>query len=312
VGAIYEDSQGILWVGTPEALNRIDRKAGRITSYRHGGPETGTDVITICEDRSGYLWVGTYGHGLLRFDRRTGQFKTYRHNPEDPHSLSDNFVSSLLVDHNGTLWAGTQDGLDRFDAVTEGFMPYKLGSHGKPAYLELVEDGEGILWLGTDSSGLQRFDPASGQIAVYQHDMNRPGTLSDNRVSSVHFDGSGTMWLGTQDGLKKRDLKTDKFTVYTQRDGLPGNAVSCILEDDHGDLWMSTNNGVAKFNPQIRTFKNYTTADGLPGPDLTGWGACYKSTAGEMFFGGFSGATAFFPDKVVDTVYAPPDRSDRF
>jgi ligand-binding sensor domain-containing protein len=106
VGAVYEDRQGILWIGTPEALNRIDRKAGHYTSYRRTtGPAASTDVITIGEDRSGNLWVGTYGHGLLRFDRRTGQFQTYLHNPADPYSLSNDIVSRLLVDHNGTLWA---------------------------------------------------------------------------------------------------------------------------------------------------------------------------------------------------------------
>ena len=69
---------------------------------------------------------------------------------------------------------------------------------------------------------------------------------------------------------------------------------------------MSTNNGVARFDPQKKVFKPYSTADGLPGPDLTGWGACFKSVAGEMFFGGFSGATAFFPEMVSDSAYAPP------
>ena len=81
---------------------------------------------------------------------------------------------------------------------------------------------------------------------------------------------------------------------------------ACILEDERGNLWMSTNNGVSRFDPLKKTFKNYTVIDGLPGPDLTGWGACYKSPTGEMFFGGFSGATAFHPDKVVDTSYVPP------
>jgi ligand-binding sensor domain-containing protein len=81
VGAIYEDRQRILWIGTPAALNRIDPD-GRYAYYRRtAGPAATTDVIAISEDRSGNLWVGTYGHGLLRFDRRTGQFKEYQHNP---------------------------------------------------------------------------------------------------------------------------------------------------------------------------------------------------------------------------------------
>jgi ligand-binding sensor domain-containing protein/signal transduction histidine kinase len=306
VGAIYEDSQRTLWIGTPEVLMRIDRKAGQYTSYRTSGPRANSDVITIREDHSGNLWIGTYGHGLHRFDPRTGEFKTYRHDPANPYSLSNDIVSRLLVDHNGTLWAGTQDALDRFDAATERFTTYKLESHEDLAYVELVEDRDGTLWLGTDTAGLRHFDPATGRVTLYQPGMNRPGTLSDSRVNSVHFDAAGTMWLGTQNGLDKFDPKTSSFTVYTRRDGLPGNAVGCVLGDDHGDLWMSTNNGVARFNPRSRTFKNYSMTDGLPGPDLTGWGACFKSPGGEMFFGGFSGATAFFPEKVTEASYTPP------
>jgi ligand-binding sensor domain-containing protein/signal transduction histidine kinase len=306
VGAIYEDSQRILWIGTPAVLMRIDRKAGQYTSYRTSGPKANSDVITICEDHSGNLWVGTYGHGLHRLNPRTGQFKTYRHNPADPYSLSNDIVSRLLVDHNGTLWAGTQDALDRFDAATERFTTYKFESYEELDYVELAEDRDGSLWLGTDTAGLRHFDPATGRVTMYQHDIDRPGTLSNDRVNSVHFDAAGTMWLGTQNGLDKFDPKTNSFTVYTRRDGLPGNAVGCILEDNHGEQWMSTNNGVARFDPQNRTFKNYWMTDGLPGPDLTGWGACFKSSSGEMFFGGFSGATAFFPDKVTSASYTPP------
>jgi PAS domain S-box-containing protein len=308
VGAIYEDPQGILWVGTPEALNGIDRKAGNFTSYRRtASPVVTTDVIAIHEDRSGNLWAGTYNHGLLRLDRRTGQFHAYVHNPTDPYSLSNDIVTRLLVDHLGTFWVATDDGLNRFDEVTGRFTVYKLDSQKKAvSYLELVEDQKGALWLGTDSSGLQRFDPATGQFTKYEHDIDRPGTLSDNRVNSVHFDRSGTMWVGTQNGLDKFDSKTGTFTVYTRRDGLPGNAVGCVLEDDHGNLWMSTNNGIARFDPQSTAVKSYSIAEGLPGPDLTGWGACLKNRGGEMFFGGFNGATDFYPDNVVDTSYTPP------
>jgi signal transduction histidine kinase/ligand-binding sensor domain-containing protein len=307
VGAIYEDHQGILWIGTHESLNRIERKAERYDAFPLTATGEGSDVITICEDRSGYLWVGTYSHGLFRFDPRTGLFKRFQHKPGDPHSLSNDIVPRLLVDHNGTLWAATNDGLDRFDAATGTFTTYRASLQGvQPSYLELVEDRKGILWLGTDSSGLLRFEPETGQFTIYQHDIERQGTLSNPRVNSVHFDRSGTMWIGTQEGLNRFDATTGTFTTYSQREGLPGNVVGCVLEDGHGDLWMSTDNGVARFDPRAKTFRTYSTADGLPGSDLTGWGACFKSASGEMFFGGFGGATAFFPDKVTDSSYVPP------
>ena len=216
-------------------------------------------------------------------------------------------MTRLLIDHNGTLWVATNDGLNRFDAATGRFTVYKPDPPNSIVdYLELVEDQNGALWLGTDSSGLHRFDPATAQFTGYEHDMDRPGTLSDNRVNSVHFDRSGTMWVGTQNGLDKFDSKTGTFTVYTQRDGLPGNAVGCILEDDHSNLWMSTNKGIAKFDPRSASVNSYSTAEGLPGPDLTGWGACFKNRSGEMFFGGFNGATFFHPDSVADPSYSPP------
>ena len=81
--------------------------------------------------------------------------------------------------------------------------------------------------------------------------------------------------------------------------------MSCILEDSSGNLWMGTNGGLSSFNPREQTFRNFSAADGLPGSDLSGWGTCYKSPSGEMFFGGFSGATAFYPSKMVDTSFIP-------
>jgi PAS domain S-box-containing protein len=305
VASLYQDHQGVLWIGTPEALVSRDSKMGRITAYRTSGPGVASDVIPICEDRSGNLWVGTWSHGLLRFDRQTGKFKPYRHNPADPYSLSSDIVMRLLVDHNGTLWAGTADGLDRFDPQTERFVTYKLDPQSSVLVLELIEDRDGKMWIGTESSGLRHFDPLTGQQTIYEHNANRPGTLSDNRVNSVHFDRSGVMWVGTQNGLDKLDLQTGMFSAITQRDGLPGNAVGCILEDSHGKLWMSTNNGIARFNPQSKEFADFSTSEGLPGPNLTGWGACFQSPSGEMFFGGFNGGTSFFPDNAVDSTYTP-------
>jgi signal transduction histidine kinase len=79
-----------------------------------------------------------------------------------------------------------------------------------------------------------------------------------------------------------------------------------MQEDEHGALWVSTNGGLSRFDPKTDGFTNYSAADGLPGNDLTGWGPCFKSANGEMFFGGVSGGVAFYPDRLVTTKYVPP------
>jgi len=307
VGAILEDSRGILWIGTHNALHRIDRTTGQYKDFYFTGPGTGTDAITICQDRSGDLWVGTYGHGIFHFDPRTNLYKNFKHDPANPQSLSNDIVPRVFVDHAGTLWAATHDGLDRFNPATSSFTTFRVKVQAvHPNYLDIAEDREGRLWLGTESSGLLRFDPATGQFTIFQRDIDQSGTLSDNRVNSVHFDHAGTMWVGTQQGLNRFDADSGRFSTISEKNGLPGNDVACILEDDKGKLWMSTDNGLAQFDPQNASLQSYTSADGLPGPDLTGWGTCFQSRTGEMFFGGFSGATAFFPNDVGTSQYIPP------
>jgi len=250
--------------------------------------------------------VGSIGAGLGRFNQRTGRFKTYRHHASDPSSLSDDAVSRVFIDHSGTMWVTTWNGLDRFDPVTERFVVYKRDKESQTEqYYNITQDQAGTLWIG-GINGLTRFEPDSGRFTLYRHQPGDPGSISNNIVNSVSTGHLGMVWAATQNGLNKLDAKTGTFTKYYATDGLPISNLSCILEDGSGKLWISTSRGLSKFDPVAKTFKNYSTADGLPGDDLTGWDACFKNASGEMFFGGFSGGIAFYPDKVEDTSYIPP------
>lgn len=297
VTSIYQDHSGILWIGSMGGLNRIDRRTEKNTV----SAAIGNEILSILEDRRGVLFCGTFHEGLKRLDRETGKASPYSPAAAG-HATTP--LMRLIYDHKGNLWSAEFGGVGRFVPATGIFTVYKPENQNTVQYLEIAEDSIGFLWLGAQS-GLHRFDPRTEQFRIYEHNPDDPRSLSDNRVNSIHFDHLGTMWVGTQNGLDKFDPASGTFQNYYEKDGLAGGVVSCIQEDKHGVLWMATNNGLSSLNPQSQRFQNFSTADGLPGQDLTGWGACSQSSAGEMFFGGFSGATAFFPDKIVNNSFVP-------
>ena len=124
--------------------------------------------------------------------------------------------------------------------------------------------------------------------------------------ASIHEDKAGTLWIGTQGGLDKYDRNRDLFVHYTIEDGLPDNNVWGILEDEQGRLWLSTARGLSRFNPKTESFRNYDVSDGLQNNTFYYFGSHYKSHHGEMFFGGATGFSAFYPDQIHDNPHVPP------
>jgi signal transduction histidine kinase/ligand-binding sensor domain-containing protein len=303
VSSAFEDSRGSIWAGGKGIVNRIDRKTRQFSSYPVGGTRGGlsnADVLSIAEDGQGRLWFATWGGGLHRLDPRTGQWKAYRHNPNDPRSLSRDSVFALLIDHRGTLWVGTEDGLDAFDPKTEQFKHYKVEALSPNRERTVAEDPQGILWLGTLYNGLHRFDPATGKFTVYRH-SDAAGSLSNDAVAAICVDPSGAIWVGTANGLNRFDPASGAFTAYYEHDGLASSNVNGVLED-RGDLWVTTGDGLSHFDRQSKTFQNFYSPDGVPG-DLT---FAWKSRTGEMFLGSYAGLTTFYPKEVSENPYIPP------
>ena len=79
------------------------------------------------------------------------------------------------------------------------------------------------------------------------------------------FDDLGNLWIGTNVGLSKFDLSTEKVTVYTTVHGLSNNFINSILVDNSNNLWISTNKGLNKFDIQGEKIANFKKADGLYG-----------------------------------------------
>jgi streptogramin lyase len=119
--AIMEDHNRTLWVGTENGLNRMDMKTGTFTRYQHNPNDVTTlscnRVQVLYEDHRGTLWVGTAAGGryydsskqggLNRFDRKTGKFTRYLHDPKDSLTLINYRIGAIFEDSRGVFWVST-------------------------------------------------------------------------------------------------------------------------------------------------------------------------------------------------------------
>jgi ligand-binding sensor domain-containing protein len=301
VTVLFEEAPGQLLIGSTGALQRLDEKTGQYSTPLTFVPHT--DVLDVFRESDRSMWFATTD-GLIRYNAKTGVVKGYGKLDSSQPKLSSPHVQRILKDQHGRMWAATWGGLDLYLPESDSFRSY-LKVNPSENYSSIAEAPDGTIWLG-GIHGLEHFLPDTGNVVEYRYSGGAPGTLSDPRVNSLHFDKTGQLWVGTQNGLDWFDPASGKFVTFSEKSGLSGNVVSCILEDNKNHLWLSTNRGISRFDPGTKGFVTYSVVDGLPGLDFTGWGACAKGKDGQLFFGGFNGATAFWPDNVSDQIYDPP------
>ena len=310
VWSIHEDRDEVLWIGTDAGgLNRLNRRTGEARFFVHDPRDPRSlshdAVRVVFGDRSGVLWLGTNGGGLNRFDRATETFQRFRHDPARADSLAHDEIRTIHEDREGNLWVGTYGGgLDLLDRRTGRFLhhrhdPATPRSLPSDFVRAIFEDSEGTLWIGTNGGGLARFDRATGGFTAFRANAADPGSLSNDVVFAILEGRTGALWLATfGGGLNRLDRATGRFTRFTEADGLASDSTYGFLEDETGRLWISSTRGLSCFDPRTSSFHNYDTRDGLQSNEFNG-GSVFRSSRGEMFFGGINGFNAFFPAEIV-------------
>jgi len=232
------------------------------------------NAYCLMQDRQGYVWIGTK-NGLSYYNGYT--FESFRHDPEDPRTLSSNHVQALYEDRDGFIWVGTADGgLNRLDRNTGACTVYKYDPRnpngiGSNNVCAIHQDEHGNLWVGTFGGGLSKLNPGTGQFKTYYRTEGLPQGLSSNNVISMYEDRAGALWLGTYGGgLCKLLPGEETFTVYGHDPQSPGsiagNDVYAVHEDRNGFIWAGTNGtGLCRLNVSTGLFKTFRAGSGKPG-----------------------------------------------
>ncbi len=239
------------WAAPSKAVGLVfdygpDARFERLTV--ENGLPSGT-VLGILQDQQGFMWFAT-ADGLARYDGY--QFKTFRHDPENPNSLSHNNTFALIQTRDGLIWVGTDPGgLNVYNPKTDVFQVYRhdpqnVNSLPDDSVWALLEARDGSVWVGT-RGGLSRFNRQAGTFKNYLHDSQNSRSLAWPVVQRLYQDRAGTIWVGTRLGLQRYDPQTDDFTTFKNDPADPksiaASNVWAILEDAQGNFWVGTRGG---------------------------------------------------------------------
>lgn len=340
---IYEDHSGNLWTGTEaagitrlsimnEGSSRIfvepDRsevqsnvirmitrlpngniclatKAGGLYTYdsslseKKNSQYNNYNIYSFHEDKESGQWIGTRRNGLYINGR------LYVHQPQNPHSLSNNSIYQILKDRKGRMWIGTLGGgleLATKDKDEYMFRTFLDKTYGSRRIRTLCEDHNGYIWVGT-SDGLYIFQPdrlIKNRNDYYHYDKKQIGS---DEIRHILEDSQGRIWIGTAGkGLTVckpgSTYKKLDFIQYGTDKGLVNNMVQAFVEDNEGKIWIPTEYGLSCFNPQNESFENHFLSPQMQG-NIFNENAAVKLKNGNLAFGSNEGVVIINPREMA-------------
>ncbi|HKI79791.1 MAG TPA: two-component regulator propeller domain-containing protein [Ignavibacteriaceae bacterium] len=265
VFCIFQDSKGLLWIGTQEGLNLYDGYKFRIFRHQPGNINSLPDyaVNTICESDTGIFWIGTR-EGLSRLDLQNEIFTHYKYHPDSSNSIVDKIVWGLKKDSDGYIWLATGNGLSRFNPATEKFTNYKHNPYDKNSIshnflFTLTEDDNKNIWIG-GRGGIDRFNLEEGKFHNYKIHPEKPNSVKLNGVISM-FLKKDILWVAAYSGLYSADisdLKGDSLIFKRHLEKETSHAIRSLYVEEEGTVWVGTmGDGLFRYNPQTGSASNF-------------------------------------------------------
>lgn len=274
--AVRAEPDGDVLAATNYGLYRVAVGADAATPLLPGSlgglPD---DVIINGIDLDGphTLWVLTEIHGAYRFDLITGQM--------------DHFLPGLASwfafrDSRGELFIGTNRGLAHMRPAPEapgGLTPVMAVNNpldpeslSQDEVMCVVEDAGGLLWFGTYSGGISRYNPAFQAFVPYRSGpgQQQQGALSGSSVSAVAVESDDILWVGTRyHGLNRVNRRTGAVTVFRndpkRPDSIADDGINCLRIDGKGRLWIgTTDKGLDRYDPERNAFIHFQHKPGDP------------------------------------------------
>lgn len=306
-GVVREN--GDVWIATDGGgLNIFNYKNKTFSNIKNIPKDINTpssnSIISLTEDEYGAIWAGTWAGGMFKIDPDTKNVTRFMNEPSahKTDTIASNFVFVVESDRQDGIWMSIwEKGLQYYNQRTGKFIDYlKKGRGGNSDitnnviyHLQYFEDK---LFIAGES-GLEYFDVTTQTFTLFE-------SLRDYSLNFVLVKSFEEIWLGSEQGLIRYNMLTDKTKVFTKQDGLSDNLIHYITEDKYGKIWAAAANGITVIDLSDKTFKRYFKRDGLVGLGTSAHGE-FIHVGGKMYIPSRDGVSIMDPEDLPFNGFKP-------
>ncbi len=308
------DSQ-YLWISTlGSGVFRFHTASKSFSKFQVAGANDFADFIQkMIMDNDGNIWLGTAGTGAIVFDpyhsqNLNGTIRRYKMYGETPTGISDEYIMSMAPGTDG-VWIGTwSGGLNKITADGQVFQ-YTTDRFLQAPIVELYEDEDGVLWVGSRGSGLYKVVFHENSVVSFEQFVTSQdsSSLSNNFITNIEMANSNQLWVGTEDGLNLFDLTTRKFKVFKKAQGLRSNETISLKLDIIGNLWIGHWKGLTVARPTpsgLEIISHFDEEDRVQGGFFYNDNV-HEDENGNLYFPGSNGFNVINPRDLILNPHIP-------
>lgn len=312
--SIEEDQYGKMWVGTYNGLNCYDPVKNAFKQYFHANNDNSlcNNTVWDIKEIKNEIWIGT-SRGLSVYNKKTKKFTSIFNSSQNPSSLPNNFVLSILETKNGAIWIGTAKGLCKLISRKNGVFSFQqFNGHKKDQSLfvqSIKEDAAGNLWIGTKTSGLYKYDAISKKLVSLLANGKQIGIDVD--VRSIDIDHKGALWIGAYNGVSVLQKDGTIHKIFNNPDKKTNiTKIKSVFTDKKGSVWIGTYySGVNIWDVSNINFTNLNQNSGKNALSFDVISSIVADKDKNLYFGTEGGGITVLDNKTETTSYLTTSES---
>ncbi len=271
---------------------KIDKNTELTTLFSSITKNQSKAILSFCKNKAdGSIWLG--GHGIL--GRITQHNNSYRYEdivldtkrfPEESRR-----ISGLYSDSKNRMWIGARTGVFLYNNGKIDLILPEINNVNA-----IVEDHNGIIWIGSPSKGVIRLQELKPNQFVSRHFTLSKGNINSDEINSIVVDREGAIWAGTNNGgLNKYDAQSQKFYSQNKLYSILDEDIVNIVVESKNFMWLATNNKVVKVDLANKSSMLFSVNDNIKISSFKA-GASFQDSAGKIYFAGGNGYCTFNPN----------------